>query len=474
MTASVLGGGPWRGLGMPLYCLAAVAVGSLSMGHEYTHRTLGLLLSQPVRRRRLLFDKFLATASVLLALLAAAGVFVLAVGGTGTFNHHPGEWSAALVLPLLCGFFLAPWLTMVSRSAIGGIVFTIALPGLLFAAGEIIGTYRFGPGDAADAFIMSILWPGTLLLCVFGAVASWLTFMRLEAADGRWPEVRLPRWLASHLGEMGALVVSKRSRAGLLVAKELRLQQMTLTVACLYVLAWAIARVAGRIDPSLRDLFSVATVLYSCLIALLAGSLASAEERQMRTLEPQLLLPVAVSLQWMIKAGVALTLAIGLGFALPVVLGRALLLIPGAPLVHVTLLAAVLVLTVAGLYVSSLATSGLSAALVSVPAVAVFFVVLRVSGEWTAMLLSRMPRAGAPVGMVLGSRSVPVAGLAIVIAALLGALVLRFGLANHRSSDRSLQRVCLQCVCIAGTAAAGVALLIAVAIHEVPAFPGRP
>ncbi len=48
-----------------------MALGAQSFGHEYSHRTLGLLLSQPADRRRLFLYK-LGVLFVMLATLAAA------------------------------------------------------------------------------------------------------------------------------------------------------------------------------------------------------------------------------------------------------------------------------------------------------------------------------------------------------------------------------------------------------------------
>ena len=39
----------FRILGTFAYLLGAAALGALAIGHEYIHRTLGVLLSQPVR-----------------------------------------------------------------------------------------------------------------------------------------------------------------------------------------------------------------------------------------------------------------------------------------------------------------------------------------------------------------------------------------------------------------------------------------
>ena len=42
-------------IGMATYFLGAVVLGALPVGHEYSHHTLALLLSQPTRRERLCY-----------------------------------------------------------------------------------------------------------------------------------------------------------------------------------------------------------------------------------------------------------------------------------------------------------------------------------------------------------------------------------------------------------------------------------
>ena len=63
------------------------------------------------------------------------------------------------------------------------------------------------------------------------------------------------------------------------------------------------------------DFFNVLSVFYSGLIALLVGSLACAEERQMGTLDCQVLLPMATWQQWSVKVAVVLGLSMVLASA---------------------------------------------------------------------------------------------------------------------------------------------------------------
>ena len=91
--------------------------------------------------------------------------------------------------------FLAPWLTMVCRSAIAGTVFALTIPGVLLVAGELFGVAKYGHGPGMEAFRMAFAWSGTLGVCAIGAVMSWWLFMRLEAIEGPGQDVQLPQWL---------------------------------------------------------------------------------------------------------------------------------------------------------------------------------------------------------------------------------------------------------------------------------------
>ena len=64
------------GIAMPAFFFGTAALGALSIGHEYTGRTLSLLLSLPARRERLLAVKLSVLAATLLTLWFVASSFV--------------------------------------------------------------------------------------------------------------------------------------------------------------------------------------------------------------------------------------------------------------------------------------------------------------------------------------------------------------------------------------------------------------
>jgi hypothetical protein len=123
------------------YCLGAVVIGSLPIGHEYTGGTLPLLLSQPGDRRRLFVMKFGAATLMLLmlGLITGATLFngpsvnLWFANGAVPRSHR----IALLVLPALAALSIAPVFTMRSRSPVAGTVFTLGVLGATWGLGEL-------------------------------------------------------------------------------------------------------------------------------------------------------------------------------------------------------------------------------------------------------------------------------------------------------------------------------------------------
>jgi hypothetical protein len=403
-------------LGILIYCVGSLGLGALSIGHEYTGRTLPLLLAQPSSRARL----FLVKQGVLLAMLLTLGAVAWI-----TLNHPQAMSVTALTitvtLSVLGGLSVSPLLTMVSRNPVAGIVFTIPLAGFIWLAVETL---------VAQPLRIGVSWRVMLGLCAIAAVVNWRTFMRLEAKDGRGPHVHM-QWSSP---AAVAAPARRRHPVWWLVKKELGLQQMTFVVVAIYLLGSL--KLLSHVTDVVADGHAAITALYSGVLALLIGSLASAEERQFGTLESQLLLPMASSTQWLVKVvitlGLALLLAVGLPALLVASRGRAIR-------INEWYVCAILILTVTSLYVSSLCSTGIRALLLSVLAA---FLVLPVFVQFTH-----------------GVRHLTT-WRAIMLSAFL-ALVLWFGLENQRTSERSAWRIARQVFVMVGCLALGGALLAA-------------
>jgi hypothetical protein len=439
-----------------VYFVGAITLGALSMGHEYSGGTLSLLLSQPRRRAEIALLKL----GVLVPVLLVLGALALLIGGAS------GNARAVVFLvPLLCGLFIAPWITMLCRNPLAAIVFTAATPALLLVVSRIVAAMRFGADpaarDASLAFALAALLWGILAISFVAALFGWRLFMRLEVIDGPSEAIALP-WMST--GSMGTAAVpqfAKRHVLWLLAKKELRLQQLPFVVAGLYVLGWLGTLAAKSAMPHVYSTFLFAlTALNVLAVPFLAGSVASAEERQLGTLEWHALLPMPARTQWAVKAGIALGVACVLGLAVPMVLT----FLTGSRETHDAMRpffspgvgGVVIYLAVVSLYVSSLCATSLQALLSSVAAGLGLMMFLSrglVAGivrreanpwfnafgfltEWRFWLIE--PRTGLLMLLVVLST------LAIVTYAGVFGFLLRFAQANHRSAERSARRASRQ------------------------------
>jgi preprotein translocase subunit SecG len=438
------------------FAFGSVALGAQSFGHEYAHRTLGLLLSQPLDRRRLYFYK-IAVLSVMLSTLTGTTLVM--------FNEllrraaSPHTEPKMLILAAACGLFMAPCLAMLCRSTLAAVVFTIAIPGLLRTAADVAGGLIYGLQNAGaiDRFTLFVFWRGMFVICAVSAVVGWLMFRRLEVIEGHGADVQFPESLRAGSKTAIGMRARRDHPVWALVKKDLRLQQITFVVAGLFVCAWLGLAWVERTRPDSPTLPLISlTILYADILALLAGSLASAEERHLRTAEWQILMPMAAWRQWTIKVGVVYGLVLALGVAPPALLG---FVIPVrewfTPLMagHV---ATILVLLTAGtLYLSSLCRSGVGALVLSFPCVVATVLFVQTIGSELWRAIGRSPAYDAPFLDSFG-------GFFLLIAVVGGfvALLLCLAFVNHRTSDRSVERIARQVASIAGYVATGLAVLI--------------
>jgi hypothetical protein len=441
-------------LGLLGFAFGSVALGAQSFGLEYAHRTLGLLLSQPIDRRRVFFYK-LAVLTVMLVTLTVAILVLYDDLLRRAPSPHTGP--SMLMLAAACGLFVAPTLTMLCRSTLAGIVFTIAIPGLLSLSADVVGALVYGLENAAaiDRFRLLVFWRGMLVICVLGALAGWRMFMRLEVIEGH-AHVQFPETLRA---SPSAAVPARLHWAWALVTKELRVQQMTFLVAILFACLWTgLVWLGWSRTGGLPVFLHPVTLLYAALLAMLIGSLSSAEERHFGTLEWQILQPTPAWQQWAIKVGVALGLVLALGVGLPLALGRLAPFagrISGREAQQIAL--ALVLLTSGAIYVSTLCRSGVAALVWSFASVAGTIAFVR-------MLLDTADRLVIRPLVVSGVRLAVTWEVALIVASGIGAglvgVLLILGFVNHRSLERSSSRTWRQVLWIAGYLVVGVAMFL--------------
>lgn len=470
-----LGGPGLRGPAVLVAALAAFSLGALSFGHDFSQRTLSLTLSQPVRREVMLGAKTLVVAAGLSG-LGALLYGVLVYGRHSSFPIGPvairirdnGQMSAELLLPFLYGLFVTPWLTMICRSPLAGTVLSAAIPAVLVIAGSLAAWPQDVLAASMDTTVpqTAVLWIGSAVVCVAGALQTRRVFSRLEVVEGSHPMVTswLPRRAQrAETTSRPTPAPSSLRPLGLLAMKELRLHQISFAVAALYVLVWMAVAMSRHVLPAGAgpDLETVPSV-FGAALALLVGSTTSAEERQMGTIEWQALLPVSARVQWAIKVGIALCLVGLFAAALPTGLNA---LAPAGD-VHLNRLQLVGFgcLTVGGIYVSSMSTSSVRAWVTSFLAAggAITLIAALIGARWVALNWLATNLAWLAGDRLLTGEELRLfdqVGFGIVIATGVGlaAVALRFAAINHRSSARGAGLVGRQTACLATLLAAGFA-----------------
>jgi hypothetical protein len=418
-------------LGPFAYITGSLALGAHAIGHEYSNRTLGLLLAQPYRRSSILLIKAAVLALLLLAVMLLAWPLLFVAAGRIFSDVSP---VTALLLPCAGALLVAPYLTMRLRSQIAGVVFTAAIPGTVWLLALLVGVALYGVRtNAAETFAATVWWPAMWITAGTGALLGTRTFLRLQEIEGGREELRLPRWLTTT--DRNPI----RPPLWMLVKKELRLQQMTFVMPSVFGAIWIALTMAGRLNPELGREFPVRAValLYFALLPLLIGSLASAQERQFGTLDSQAMLPVSCTQQWAVKAGVVLALALVLGVLMPWVF-----FVPAnAPKATFWLLTAgILFLTTWSLYLSSWSPSGIIALALVLPATAGAIVALR----WVGSIVESA--FGSGHGVVL-TPAVDFMQQAVLVAPVAIALVFFAG-RNHRSRERTIRQLAIQAACL--------------------------
>ena len=417
-------------LGWVAFFVGALTLAALAIGHEYSHGTLPMLLSLPVKRSHLLLVKFAALVPML-ALLSITAMAVL--------PSRPDFGPTAFpFLTLLCGLVSAPWLTMLCRGPLAGVLFASSIPAVTFIVAEaaLVGRYGWSTTRTADqaAFRDAVQLAGLLSTTAIAAVAGWRLFMRLEAPGGAAAGIALDRWrLAREATDAGSSSPPvRRHPVWLLTLKELHLQRLTMVVALLFAVGWAVLAMLYRNHADALEILGGVAFIYYSLLAILIGSLASAEERQLGTLESQLLLPIAGWQQWMIKLGTSLALALLVSVVTPTLMAG----VSGLRLAHTGV---VMLLTTGSLYLSSLCGSGVHALAWSVPVLVV---------------------ALMPLGSRLGPSLVTEWPLLAAALATAAAAAAWFGLENHRSTTPDVGRVGWQAMWIAAGPIAAVIIAL--------------
>jgi len=385
-------------LGIPLLAI-------LSLGNEFRHRTLSLLLSQPVSRMEIWREKLSVT---FVAVLSAALVFSYA--WRSALQQDPKLWVFAGGFVIITVASGNCW-GLFARSPIGVLAMISFLLGFEFWALEWID----GPKHYSAGTINTLSIGAFAGLCYAG-VMLWLgrrKLARLQVTEGMTgddllmagPDV-MPEALAGWFRYRSTGAVLN------LVRKELRLQRPLWLFTLLAVLFWTwltIGLISGResttILPGLTAgvVFAVSTALGAgqgkiftadILIAILAGCLSLGEERTSGTHSWHMTLPVPARRQWLIKLVMTMFAGFVCAVLLPTLVVTAGGFVFGSPVRFVdprsemVWLPAVLLLSFASFWCACAVSGTVRAALWVGPAMGAVFLASR-CGDWVAGKLAQ-------------------------------------------------------------------------------------
>ena len=300
----------------------------LSLGNEFQHRTLSLLLSQPVGRMEIWGEKLSVTVA---AIVSAVLVFSLALRAT---SFHPGRQELAFAGAwIVATIASATFWTLIARSTVGGVALTLVVQFFIIMALNlaywVYGAEYVSLGNTN--FVLTV----TFVFSCYAGVMLWLggrTLTRFQSAGGMavddlltaGPDVMPGAWAGWLRCRPTGMVLN-------LIRKELRLLRPVWLISLLAAVGWACLTLFGLLyergfsrnfETAVISVFVVSTLI----IAILAGSLSLGEERTSGTHAWHLTLPASAFLQWRIKLYMAVFAGIvGAGLPPMLLLGRSLL-----------------------------------------------------------------------------------------------------------------------------------------------------
>jgi ABC-type transport system involved in multi-copper enzyme maturation permease subunit len=292
--------------------IASSIIAALSFGLEFAQGTLPQLLTEPVPRQRIWFEKMLAMGLALIPYVALLLIFLACRRPDGQDAMY---WAVAFVpVVALLG---TPFLTLFGRSTIGAVVLSLAIPFLLYAACDalVLWGYRlelYQVQILEDQIVDAVLAQRTvrffaIMLASCSAMACWLgyrRFQKLEVVDLFDRQIRLATPLHELFDRFLTRLFSTSPKfVRALFRKELRLQQsaMSLTVisGIVQIVVLIFIRTAHPKDP--QTWLIAPLIIYAMLTPLLIGASAVAEETKLGVRGWQLTVPVSARSQWFIK-----------------------------------------------------------------------------------------------------------------------------------------------------------------------------
>jgi ABC-type transport system involved in multi-copper enzyme maturation permease subunit len=297
---------------------------------ELHERTVSLLLSQPIARSRVWWEKMLVLMLAIVVVVVLEGALLTSLSGwySGKAIHssvrspqeYQGWVSGGLFLlgtACSCGFW-----TLVAGSTIGGVVFTISGQLLVALAAAFVASRIYGQDQLfQDIRTLPVVVAGALLYSAAFQYLGWRKFMRLELTGTTLSSKRINT--AKILSWRPVFLQSRPTGKILnLMRKEVRLQKTVFQLSAVFTLGWLAIVSIQLLRPrdNITYLFDIVASLYAPITSLLASCVPLGEEKSLGLANAQLVLPVSARMQWLIKLAVSAAIAAALALGLPLLL----------------------------------------------------------------------------------------------------------------------------------------------------------
>jgi len=296
-------------------------------GEEFRHRTLNLVLAQPISRDRAWQAKFVVLVPIVVIL--TLGYFLTldrSLSLSADASHLIGL-GLFLVFSVVCA---APLWSLVTRSTLGTLVMALAAPYFLLLLASLPFVLTKAPGSV-PLTNDSLLVLGWVAYSLAALLIGWRLLRNFQLREANVSSVGATTLAGDRahkhflgLGHLSGLLRSRPdSPAFNLFAKELQLQAFSIRLAGLFT---GVILLVGVIDflagPDLQDqldlLLGIPLCAYLLLVTLLTATLPFAEEADWGIRDANLVQPTGLRRPFLLRLMVSGGTFVLLGILLPV------------------------------------------------------------------------------------------------------------------------------------------------------------
>ena len=292
------------GLWILLAVLGESVLGAVGFGHEYAHGTMPMLLSQPLSRRRVWYEKMGVLGAALFS-VAAANVIVPFFTIQNLIHVPPAGVLVILGFPVIV-LLTGPALTLLLKNTLAAALFAPLLPIALGWILWLLATLLISDPTAEISSDEALLTYFVAPVGIYAAAMYLVGCYRFAGLESRESQPRDLEWSWFKLPALWAGRRVEHSRISpwvALINKEFHLQKLNFVLALILVATCLSLAGYRRLHSEGFDPFVYWSpfLLYWLIAPITIGAISIAEEKQLGMLEWQLTLPPARWKQWAIK-----------------------------------------------------------------------------------------------------------------------------------------------------------------------------